>query len=292
MKKLFLLVAVSLLVASCSKEKEQNTTTRFAKVNVHFNDFSITQEDFPSKNEEDPASYSGVKAMTLAFYNVAGVETYKETQIQSDPSTYTTFGSFSADLPIGNYTMVALGYDYYDGDEFFLTSPTSASFTSERPRETFCTTQSVTVTGSVPLNLEVTLSRITSLLRVISTDGRPAEAVKVRTTYAKGGKSFNPTTGLATVDNGFSQTNTPSAAAGATVTFNSSLFLFTDEENITVTIEALDANDNVLITKTIPNVPFKRNRRTTLTGTVYTPGSSTASFNLETSWLTDETLNF
>lgn len=291
MKKLFLLVAVSLLVASCSKEKEQNTTTRFAKVNVHFNDFSITQEDFPSKNEEDPASYFSKASLTLAFYNAVGTEVYKTTQIEGD-GTYTTFGEFTANLQVGTYTMVAVGYAYSDGDEFFLTSPTQAGFTSERPREMFCKTQTVTLTNSNPLNLDVTLNRISAALNIESTDNRPEGIAKIRTTYAKGGKSFNPTTGLATTDAGFSQTNSPSATVGSTIKVTSFPFLFTDEEDINVTIEVLDASDNVLFTKTVPNVPFKRNRRTVLKGSIFTAGTTSTGFQLETSWLTGDTLNF
>lgn len=56
--------------------------------------------------------------------------------------------------------MVALGYAYNDGDVFTLTSPTEAAFTSERPREMFCATQSVMVTSGTSLDLNVTLNRI------------------------------------------------------------------------------------------------------------------------------------
>ncbi len=61
---------------------------------------------------------------------------------------------------------------------------------------------------------------------------------------------------------------------------------------MTITIQALDASNNVLITKTVTNVPFKRNRMTTLTGAVYTPGSSSATFQLETAWLDGVTVTF
>jgi len=291
MKKLFLLVAVSLLVASCSKEKVQNPTTRFAKVNVHFNNFTITQDDFPSKNEENPASYFSKASITLAFYNAVGTEVYKTTQIEDD-GTYTTFGEFTANLQVGNYTMVAVGYAYSDGDEFFLTSPTSAGFTSERPRETFCKTQSVMVTNTNPLDLNVTLDRIVSGLTIQSTDTRPAGIAKIRTTYAKGGKSFNPTTGLALTDAGFSQTNNPSTEIGTTIRVSSFPFLYTDEEDIDITIEVLDTDDNVLFTHTQPAVPFKRNRITTLRGPLFTAPTSSAGFQLETDWLPGSEITF
>ena len=226
------------------------------------------------------------------FYDEAGSVVYSATQIKSDNTTFTTFGEFTCSLPVGNYTMVAIARSYFDGDAFTITSPTEAAYTSERPRETFCATQSVTVTNTTPLDLNVTLSRISSMLRIVSTDGRPASATKVRTTFAKGGKGFNPTTGLALTDTGFSQTNTPSTAVDSTIKVSSYPFLYTDEETMNITIQVLDADDNVLVTKVVNNVPMKRNCKTTLQGAVFSADASSAGFLLETSWLADSTITF
>lgn len=284
MNKLFLVVAASLLLAGCSKKEGlQQQPEVFAPVHISVNGFTITQDTIP--NRDDPATYFTKGSITLAFYDAAGTEVYKTTQIEGDGS-YTTFGQFTATLQVGTYTMVTVAYAYSDGDGFTLTSPTSAAFTSERPRETFCKTQSVTVTSASPLNLSVTLDRISSWLFIQSTDTRPAGIAKIRTTYAKGGKIFNPTTGLATSDAGFTQTNNPSSAVGAIIQVSSFPLLFTDEENINVTIEVLDSSDNVLFSHTVENVPFKCNRKTTLLGAVFTAGTSSAGFQLDTDWLT------
>ena len=281
--------AACLLFTGCCKEEDQPVP--MAKVNVHVNDFSISIDEYPSsKSPQDVADYTDVGAITLAFY-AGNTEVYKVTQYRYDPSAYTTFGDFTCNLPIGTYTMVVIGRGYFTGDEFDITSPTSAGYTSERPRETFCTTQSVMVTAS-GADIGVTLNRINSGIQIVSTDGRSAGAAKIRTTYAKGSKSFNPTTGLATDDNGFSLTNTPSAAVGATIDVGSFLFLATDEETMTITLEVLDADDNVLVTKVVPNVPLQRNRKTTLTGALFNASSSSASFQLETSWLPGNTVPF
>ena len=63
MKKLCLVLAMALLVAGCKKKEA------LAPVRVYVDDFTITQDDFPTR--EDPTGigdYSGVKAITLAFY--------------------------------------------------------------------------------------------------------------------------------------------------------------------------------------------------------------------------------
>lgn len=305
MKQFFVMAVGVLLAASCSNESIDRVNNEAAEhgelatvpVMVQVSDFSVVMDDFSSgkatsRGAEDPGSYEGVGALILAFYDSEGAEVVKLTQIKSDGSTYTTFGAFKADLPVGTYTMVALGYNHKDGDEFTLSSPTLAAFTTERPRETFCKTQSVTVTGSSALNLSVTLNRISSMLRLISTDGRPEEAKKIRTTYTKGGKSFNPTTGLATVDTGFAQINNPSTDVDATINVISFPFLYSDEETMDITIEALDADENVLFTKIVPNVPMQRNRVTTMTGAVYSASPTSVGFLLETSWIDGNTVNF
>ena len=301
--KFFFLAALVLLAAACSSNESELTRVEnhqeTALVRVSFNDFSMAMSDVAgaravTRSEEAPASYNGVGAMTLAFYDAEGTEVYKTTQLKGD-STYTIFGEFTANLPVGTYTMVAIARANYDGDAFTLTSPTQAGYTSERPRETFSKVQTVTVTSASALDINVTLNRISSWLKIVSTDGRPASVKKIKTTFEKGGKDFNPTTGLAITNTGFSQTNNPSGATGTTISVNVVPFVACaddEEEKMTVTIEALDADNNVLSTKVVENVPFKRNRKTILTGSVFTADTSGAAFKLETAWLEDKTVEF
>lgn len=289
-----MVVAMLLVATSCIDESEETIVDNQAEtvpVRVHVSDFTISQDAFyGAKSAENLNDYTNVGAIDLAFYE-GTTEVYKTTQLRSDPTTYTTFGSFECDLPIGNYTMVVIGRGYSVGDVFELNSPTSAGYTTERARETFCATQSVTVTSSTPLDLTITLSRIIAKLHIVSTDERTASVTKIRTTYGAGGKSFNPTTGLATVNSGFAVTNTPSSAV-TTLDVGNYAFLATDEQTMDITIEALDASDNVLFTKVVPNVPLKRNRITTLTGQVFTAGTSSGSFQVETDWLEGNTVEF
>ena len=290
----FLMMAVlSLLIVSCNNDSEitENNTDGKARVRVHVSDFSMSLEDFPvGRAAQDVADYTGVKAMTLAFY-AGDTEVYKATQLRTDASTYTTFGEFSCDLPIGTYTMVVIARGHQDGDVFELTSPTLAAYTSDRARETFCTTQSVTVTNTAPLDLTVTLNRIIAVLQTLSTDA-PSEGVALmRTTYSKGSKSFNPVTGLATDDNGFMHTNTIYTNSDGHLSNKSYLFLTSDQETIDVTIEALDALGNVVFSKTLKDVPFQRNKITKATGAIFTTDTSGVGFQVNTDWLPETVVN-
>ena len=299
MKKIFLWASLCLFAVSCSNEtiESDNGVTNaekvLAPVTVRVNGFSVTQEEMASggttRAAQTAASYDDVGAIDLAFYS-GGTEVYKHTQLRGDNTTYTTFGEFSCNLPIGTYTMVAIARGYFDGDVFTMTSPTAAGYTSERPRETFCASQSVTVTAA-GADASVTMNRTITQLNIISTDQISSGVAKIRTTYGGGSKSFDPTSGLATDDNGFSLTNNPAVQDGHLGICNFA-FLATDEETMTITIEALDADNHVLFTKSVPGVPLKRNRQTTLTGAIFTASASSAAFQVETAWIEGNTVNF
>ena len=290
-----LLVGTVLTLSSCSEEvMNPENEPVYASVNVKVNEFSVSMEDFPgTRAEQTPAEYEYVGAITLAFYDANGTEVEKTTQLRSDFTDLSTFGQFSFTLPVGSYTLVALAYKYNDGDVLTLTSPTAAVYTSAEPRETFCATQAVSVTGAAALNLSLTLYHINTWINVRSTDVRPVGAAKVKTTYAAASKGFSPTTGLATEGTGFSVVSTLDDAVGSTVKVSSCAFLLTNEQTMDITLQVLDSDDNVLITKVVQNVPLMRNRVTLLKGQLFTPSTaSNASFVLETERITGHTVNF
>ena len=291
------LLGTMVLTLSCAADTEEvlnpsnPVSVRYAPVRVQVSDFSMSMEDIlePSTRATSPATYKNVGAITLAFYDSDGILVCDTTQIKSIPTTFDTFGDFSLLVPMGDYTMVVVARDSVENDVFTLTSPTVASFTSEKVRETFCHTQAVSITSTAALDLSVTLTRSVSQLSVTSTDPRPNGVDRIRTTFSEGGKSFNPSTGLATVNTGFSVYYTP---VGNTVGYKNFVFLASDEQTMTIKLEVLDEGDNVLITKEIPDVSLKRNRKTILRGPLFTPSASVASFVLETTWLSEHTVNF
>lgn len=301
MKKIVFAAGLALLFAtSCNKETINNEvintpvtpdSATLVPVHVHVSDFSVAQEDFPEtrSNTQTPAA-SGVKAMTLAFYH-GDAEVYKTTQLKDDATTYTTFGDFQCALPKGSYTMVVLGYGYYDGDELALTSPTQAAYTTDHTRETFTATQTVNITSNESVEVSATLSRIVARLHLASSDVRTSDAANIRMTLSAGGKAFNPTTGLATVNTGFSNTVTINKPVGEATGSATYIFLASDEQTMDVTIDVFDAAGTSITHRVITNVPFKRNRSTKITGALYSAPAST-SFLLDTDWLPETEITF
>ena len=286
-KILLTLFAAAMLFAGCCKDKDI-AATGFAKVKVTVSDFAVSQEDF--SKAQSVGTYSGVKFLTLAFYTGDGTEVYKVTQQKENMGEGETFGEFSTALAMGSYTMVVLGCG---GNNMpTLTSATSATFGENVVGETFVATRSVTVNSNADVNLDATLDRIVSGIAIVSTDGRADEAKKLRITTSTGSRSFNPTTGLATENSGIIATITHPEAVG-TVTRSATLFfLAADEQEANVTIETLDENDQVLFSKTVENVPLKRNRLTILTGALYSATATAGSFQVNTDWLGNYNMNF
>ena len=290
------IAALTLIMLGCSSESSEPTEVEKAMVpiTVRVNNFRVSQEDFNATRATAVGSYDGLQTLTLAFYKNDGTEMYKATHTKGSMGEGETFGEFSTTLPLGSYNMVVLGYVLYGDDALTLTSPTQAEWTVNAPRETFATTQVVNVTSLTALNLTATLSRIVSQLKVISTDNRTANVEKIRMTFSAGGKQFSPTSGFATVNTGSVSTVSTGVEVGERSGAVGYIFLATDEQEMSVTIETLDVDGNTIYSTVVENVPFKRNRKTKLTGSVYpTEASARAgSFQVDTEWLDDYNMNF
>ena len=279
---------MSSILTSCNSEQSEQTAPVLAPVTVRVNDFSITEDDFPgTRSATAVANYAGVKILTLAIYS-GGTEVYKSTQLREDQSTYTTFGEFSCSLPMGSYSMLVLGYG--GTSPLTLTSATSATYDGLRIRDTFSATKAVSVTNTDAIELSATLNRIVAGLAVVSTDNRPATVTQIRTTVSAGSNAFNPSTGIATANAGL--VNTVAVSGSGPVNPITYLFLTADEQTVSVTVDALNANNEIITTHTINNVPLKRNRRTRLTGALFSAPAASNSFTVNGDWLTDYDFDF
>lgn len=294
MKKLIfsIMAAVACVMSACSNEESLdpsvNPSDVQAPVTVRVADFSVEQGALTRATSV--GDYTGVKFLTLAFYKSDGTEVYKVTHEKENMAEGQTFGEFSTSLAMGSYTMVVIGNG--GTNAITLSSATSATYGEGRVRETFIATQDVNITSTSAMNLSATLNRIVTRLGLASTDNRPANVTKIRMTFSAGGKSFNPTTGLAIGNDGLTNTVEPTSAVGAATSVASQLFLASDEQTMNVTIETLDAGDNVVFSKTVNDVPFKRNRMTVLTGALYSASATVGSFQVNSDWLGDYNMNF
>ena len=285
MKRLLPLLAALLLVSGCKKDNIVILTP----VYVSLGDFEVINGDQSTAKDEPLATYSGVKAVTLAFYNSAGVLAYSSTQLRADSTTFAVFGEFDLALAMGSYIMEVFAY----GSDYPLTlnGMTEAAYTVDKVRETFVATQAVNIASTSPVNINATLNRVNSRLRVESTDLQPVSIDSIRITYSAGGKNFNPLTGFATVNNGL--VNSVKAAAGDNIhtIANSYIFVNASEQLMDITIDAIDTSSAVVFHKVLINVPLRPNVTTTLRGSMYT-ASSSGLFLLHTDYDSAIVINF
>lgn len=290
---------VCVALSSCSNDGSLDSSVNpsneqlMAPVTVVASGFEISQQDFSGTRAVPVSDYAEVKFVTLAFFKTNdGTPVYKYTQDRSDNTTYTTFGEFSTSLPLGSYTMVVVANA--GANPVTLSSATSATYGENRVLDTFVVTKAVNITSTSAVNLSETLTRIVSAVVVKSTDNRPSGVTHIRLTYSGGSKSFNPTTGLSNSNTGFVNLMDLSAAAGSPTTVGGYLFLASDEQTMDVTIETLDSEGVVLFSKTITNVPLKRNRQTILSGSIYdmTAAATSGSFQVSTIWFGDYNMDF
>ena len=264
-----------------------------APVTVSVSGVSISQDGFTWTRGTAVGDYTGVNVLTLAFYQADdNSEVYKHTQIKGSLAAGETFGEFSTRLGVGSYTMVVIANG--GSNAVALTSPTEATYGENRVLDTFVNTQTVTVSSSAAVAVSATLERVVTALVVQSTDTRPADVTHMRLSFSGGGKGFNPMTGLATSNAGFVNLMNFTGAADATTKSGGYLFLATDEQTMDVTIETLDAADgNVVFSKTVTDVPLKRNRQTTLTGAIYSNARVNAnSFEVNKDWIDPQSISF
>lgn len=283
------------MAASCSSDESVNTVENaehFAPVTVSVEGFSVEQGDIPVTRATTPlASYSYAKFVTLAFYNSDGNEVYKHTQVKENDNTYTTFGEFSCNLPMGSYSMVVLCNA--GNNAISLNSPTSATYGENNVMDTFAATKEVNITSNNAVSLTATLDRIVSAIAVRSTDNRPNDVTQIRITYSGGDKSFNPSTGFAVNNDGFICVLGFSGSGGNKTNIGSYLFLASDEQEVNVLVEMLNANGDVLYSRSAENVPLKKNRVTSLTGTLFSnTGVTSGSFLVNGDWNTEYDMSF
>ena len=296
MVKVFYYVAAMLLLAatSCSSDSENSVVTpqTSVPVTVRVDGFTQSLEDFSGSSHraaQSVESYSNVKAITLAFYDANGVEQCKMEQLRDDHTTYTSFGEFSCSLPIGSYTLVAIARGLQPNDVFTLNSAVEAVY-GGLTRETFAGTKAVVINSTSAQNQNISLNRVCAKLTIATNDVRPTSIAKIRTTYGQGSKTFSPTTGFATDNNGFVIINTPSIV-GEPIAISSYVFLTENTQTMDITIETLDANDQVVFSTVVHDVPFKRNRVTKLQGSLFSSSVASA-IQVETAWENEEVVNF
>ena len=252
MKKTMIIAAIALLVCACSSDNDEMQVSEPTEVTLTFS----------------PYEQSAMARTTRAASSIAGVVNHMDVWITdgtTEVAAHQTnsdagFGSLSVTLDkTKTYTLYAVGHKA-DGATL---SDGDISFTDDKVTHAmFYTT---TFSPATTTNLSCLMNRIVADFRMDITDDFPAECKSLRFTIANVFDRWNVTTGGTHQLNRVSTIN----CNGTSSIFNVYAIVTDAQTTHDIQVEALDANGDVLQTRTFMNVPLRNGYKTSYKGTFF-----------------------
>ena len=283
MKKTMILLA-SLLLLACSSHDDEIADVKESK-DVAFilrGDFSFNITPFTRSLEAD--GYAMTDVWVLDY--VDGELKQQVHQTSSDAN----FGGPSVSLGYGSHHL------------YFVTSrgaspvlDTDASTLSfSRVSDTFWKDYELTVTSSTSSTISVELDRIVTKLRITITDAVPDDAATFNITPHTWYYGFNYKTGapISATTDVTSTINIPYSSLGQQNVMMS-MFSFSPASDwqTNVSLDSKTSASVVIGNASLADVPFSRNRMTTVSGVLYAPVKTT-SISVNAEWSTPYEMNW
>lgn len=265
---LTIFMMAQMLICSCSKndisESGKDVTTTEGQTTITFYVSNYRQMPY---DETRASQESNLPHLAFAIQNVSTGEMAVPLCIQDNGSE--GYGTFQATLDKGNYRIVCIGYDKDYAAS--ISAQGTVSFEQDYVPMTFLCSEQFSVNNETPTLKKIVLKRIISSFYITMLDMIPSNLAKIRIKSEGGGTAFDVSTGFTTQLNKRDYCIAiPSELTGSEgLTLSSHLFLPDLEATATYCIEALDAEDNVIGSKTFLNVPLKRNTITEYTGNFF-----------------------
>ena len=216
-------------------------------------------------------------------------------QVKTQTSDDSSFGSLTCQLSEGTYTVVAVGHSSIKSAT--IKSPQMVQFTStdgEKLTDTFCVCEQIEVSND-ELQQTFTMQRVSAMVQFKLTDGNVPEGfTRMVIAYTGGSANFNPTTFEGITKSTQSENRTRSD----TSTYQVYTFPYMAATGtLKMTLTAYDANGNALRQRAFDAVPVTRNRITTYQGQFFdgTEGNFTQTafgFSVNGDWEGEDTHHF
>lgn len=286
-KPLFSLIcAVALLFSSCSKEntaapKDEKlypvtfNVSTFSKEIVPMASLKKTVRQISASTTSGNALSDAVKHVSYAVYNEAGIKVNEKVS----NSQHASFGEIEDSLPVGKYTVMLLGStlrtwnapdningsyympEYGGGDDFFFS-------------------QTAIEVQGLAINQTIQLKRKVGKVEIKITDEIPANIEEIVYSVKGVGHYFFPYSGLSYINtiykSNYYWVDEESGSPDYSQDFGLYFFLNYDQDAFaSVNIRAYDRNRNLVVDKTINDVPVSINKKTILTGRLFDDAGST-----------------
>ena len=260
MKK-YLIIALTLLVASCEKPilDDDIMVEKEANVILHMRQFEQTAFTRSATDITELCT-----RLNIAIFDADGTKVNTVAQKDTDSD----FRTVALTLSTGTYQLVVIAH-CCDGSAT-ITSTEKVTFPSNKVTNTFYYYGDLVVTDSQQ-SYDLTLTRAVAMFRLVLTDEEiPSNVAKLKFYYTGGSSTFSPSAGYGYVNS--KQTEYRTVAPGVSV-FDIYTLPHTEEDVLPkLTVTAHDANNNTVKEQTFKNVPVTRNQVTRYTGSFFGNG--------------------
>ncbi len=270
---LFPLAAVVMLFTACQHTENEEVPAN-GTGSINFNVINYEQSSL-----DDVTRATDISSLSHLAMGIYDATTNAMVSIVQQSNGDSDYGTFSAQLPYGSYTIVFLGYT--GSRQANMESPTDIYFADNYVPDLLYKTISITISSSESASLSIALKRAVAAFTVRSEGDIPSNAAKMRISSTGGGHVFNALTGYAkqTADRSYTF-NLTSVAGTATMQVNYYTFLTSDEATMDFSVVARDASDADIRTREFTSVPMKINQRTRYTGDFFASDQSTQGFTI------------
>lgn len=279
-------LSLALLLPACSSSPLDELHTQeqqaLCEVTITIGGLDVTTVPLTRATAAD----AKVTHITLTAFDASGAEAFTLTQATTDAD----FGTLTTKVPVGEYTFVAVAHKLPEGaPAATIASLTQASVTGYTDLLTFSCLQAVSVSGNGSQSITLDMGRRKNAVLTLNiTDTTPAEVealqmfVSPTATALPDVVTYDPSTGFATSTWRYERTITKDNDTFTGTTYGLPILLADTEQQLDVTFNALDAQGNVLYTRTKTGLLFQQAAYTKVSGTFFSSATE-GSFDFDTS---------
>lgn len=275
------------------KKKKQKSTLLLAVLLLTACEKAVLNDDggtrlrfIPTTADTRGAVYIGdyFSRLAVQLFDADGQKVWSQSKTQNRDDD--DFGTLNVGLKTGTYTVVAVGHSSPVTPT--IKSTELVQFTAKngvKNSDTFCHYGQVTIDEDGGYH-ELKMNRVTAMVTFEFTDEvMPENFAGLKVEYTGGSANFAPRTGQGCTKSNQSETRGNRATQYQVFTFP----YMSSEGVLKMTLSALDADGNVLTTKTLTDVPVTRNRITRCTGVLFGEGDfdiyqTTFGITVNTDW--------
>ena len=296
MKKLLPVFLLAFIFLGC-KKSEQITALQETAIGTKYN-VKLTMADFGAATATMNAPGTKASAaigdtlknyanfLYYRIYNANGIFIRSVEQ----KSTSANFGTITEQLPTGTYSISLVASKAqlsFSSDKTVFNQGSYSPYSNTGWNDVFATSMSLKV-ANADLAMMVRLDRQVAGLRLVLEDAIPVDAAKITLMIMNDVGSFK-FTGNDAMGEGY-QINLDYPLTAADKGLKNKAFdsyIGNARDNISLIIRAYNSNNNLLIERNLINLKFEKNRRTVVTGDLFSaPTNPTAGFvvSLDPAW--------